>query len=68
MVNRMRCQPSKEDAMIKVIDSIQYHVWSDALHARELARQTNSPWDRGRTCVGLFKRRGLPLRISVRMH
>jgi len=38
---------SKEDAMIKVIDSIQYHVWSDALHARQLARQTESPWDRG---------------------
>jgi hypothetical protein len=33
--------------MIKVIDSIQYHVWSDALHARELARQTGSEWDRG---------------------
>ncbi len=33
--------------MIKTIDSIQYHVWSDALHARELARQTESEWDRG---------------------
>lgn len=33
--------------MLKVIDSIQYHVWSDALHARQLARQTESPWDRG---------------------
>ncbi len=33
--------------MIKVIDSIQYHVWSDALHARELARKTTSDWDRG---------------------
>lgn len=33
--------------MIKVVDSIQYHVWSDALHARELARQTASEWDRG---------------------
>jgi hypothetical protein len=33
--------------MIKVIDSIQYHVWSDALHARLLARQTSSEWDRG---------------------
>ena len=33
--------------MGKVIDSIQYHVWSDALHARELARQTENPWDRG---------------------
>lgn len=33
--------------MLKVINSIQYHVWSDALHARQLARQTESPWDRG---------------------
>lgn len=33
--------------MIKVIDSIQYHVWSDALHARQLARETKSSWDRG---------------------
>ena len=33
--------------MIKVIDSIQYHVWSDALHAHELARETKSDWDRG---------------------
>jgi len=33
--------------MLKVIDSIQYHVWSDALHARQLARKTESPWDRG---------------------
>jgi hypothetical protein len=33
--------------MVKVIDSIQYHVWSDALHARELAKSTESPWDRG---------------------
>jgi hypothetical protein len=32
---------------IKVVDSIQYHLWSDALHARELARQTQSPLDRG---------------------
>lgn len=33
--------------MIKTIDSIQYHVWSDALHARQLAKQTESKWDRG---------------------
>jgi hypothetical protein len=37
----------KEYAMVKVVDSIQYHVWSDALHARQLARETKSPWDRG---------------------
>jgi hypothetical protein len=33
--------------MIKLIDSTQYHVWSDPLHARELARQTKNDWDRG---------------------
>jgi len=33
--------------MIKVIDSVQYHVWTDALHARELARKTASDFDRG---------------------
>lgn len=33
--------------MIKTIDSTQYHVWSDALHGRELARTTESEWDRG---------------------
>lgn len=33
--------------MIKTIDSIQYHVWSDALHALALARMTQSRWDRG---------------------
>ncbi len=26
---------------------MQYHVWSDALHARQLARQTSSVWNRG---------------------
>lgn len=40
-------QETWNETMIKVIDSIQYHVWSDALHARQLARQTASPWDRG---------------------
>jgi hypothetical protein len=33
--------------LIKLINSIQYHVWSDALHARQLAKQSESPWDRG---------------------
>lgn len=32
---------------IKLIDSTQYHLWSDALHARQLARTTNDEWDRG---------------------
>lgn len=41
------CPLGKVGVMIKVIDSIQYHVWSDALHARELARETKSDWDRG---------------------
>lgn len=33
--------------MIKLIDSTQYHLWTDALHARVLARQTQNDWDRG---------------------
>lgn len=33
--------------MIKLIDSTQYHLWTDALHARVLARQTQNAWDRG---------------------
>jgi hypothetical protein len=33
--------------MIKVIDSAQYHVWSDALHALQLARTTANELDRG---------------------
>ena len=32
---------------IKLIDSTQYHLWSDALHARQLARTTTDDWDRG---------------------
>lgn len=29
------------------VESSEYHVWTDALHARELARQTPDRWDRG---------------------
>jgi len=32
---------------IKLINSTQYHLWSDALHARQLARATHDEWDRG---------------------
>jgi hypothetical protein len=31
----------------KSVDSTNYHVWTDAIHARALARQTNNEWDRG---------------------
>lgn len=31
----------------KIVDSAHYHVWTDALHARELARQAKNNWDRG---------------------
>lgn len=31
----------------KVVDSPHYHIWTDALHARELARQARNRWDRG---------------------
>jgi hypothetical protein len=31
----------------KLVTSTHYHVWTDALHARELARQAQNKWDRG---------------------
>jgi hypothetical protein len=32
---------------VKEVTSSHYHLWTDALHARELARQANNEWDRG---------------------
>jgi hypothetical protein len=29
------------------VDTPHYHLWTDALHARELARETQNEWDRG---------------------
>ena len=31
----------------KIIESPHYHLWTDALHARALARKANNKWDRG---------------------
>ena len=31
----------------KIVENNHYHVWTDALHARELARRTKNKWDRG---------------------
>lgn len=31
----------------KVVEDPHYHLWTDALHARALARQANNKWDRG---------------------
>ncbi len=31
----------------KIVTNPHYHVWTDALHARELARQAQNRWDRG---------------------
>lgn len=31
----------------KIVESSHYHIWTDALHARELARQAKNHWDRG---------------------
>lgn len=31
----------------KLVESNHYHIWTDAIHARQLARQTNNKWDRG---------------------
>jgi hypothetical protein len=33
--------------MIKLIESTHYHLWTDALHGRSLARQARNDWDRG---------------------
>lgn len=33
--------------MFKLVESTQYHLWTDALHGRSLARQANNDWDRG---------------------
>ncbi len=31
----------------KIVESSHYHIWTDALHARELSRQALNRWDRG---------------------
>jgi hypothetical protein len=31
----------------KIVENPHYHLWTDALHARSLARQANNKWDRG---------------------
>lgn len=31
----------------KLVESQHYHIWTDALHARSLAKQANNRWDRG---------------------
>lgn len=31
----------------KIVESSHYHIWTDALHARELARQAKNRWDMG---------------------
>ena len=40
--------------MPTIVDSTQCHLWTDALHARQLAREALNKWDRGtyvRMCV-----------------
>ena len=31
----------------KLVESNHYHIWTDAIHARQLAKQTGNKWDRG---------------------
>jgi len=31
----------------KIVENAHYHLWTDALHARALARQAHNKWDRG---------------------
>jgi len=33
--------------LTKYVTDNHYHIWTDALHARQLARQTSNRWDRG---------------------
>jgi hypothetical protein len=38
----------------KIVDEPHYHLWTDALHGRALAKQAKNPWDRGtyvRWCI-----------------
>lgn len=38
----------------KLVTSLHYHIWTDALHARALAHQAQNKWDRGtyvRWCI-----------------
>jgi len=40
--------------MPTIVDSLQCHLWTDALHLRQLAREAKNQWDRGtyvRMCV-----------------
>lgn len=34
-------------AFPKIVENPHYHLWTDALHARALAKQANNCWDRG---------------------
>jgi hypothetical protein len=31
----------------KLVESNHYHIWTDAIHARQLSTQTSNKWDRG---------------------
>lgn len=31
----------------KLVESNHYHIWTDAVHARQLSKQTSNKWDRG---------------------
>lgn len=33
--------------MLKLIENNHYHIWTDALHARALSKETSNRWDRG---------------------
>lgn len=31
----------------KIVENAHYHIWTDALHGRALARQAQNRWDKG---------------------
>lgn len=48
----------------KIVEDNHYHVWTDALHARALAKQTKSEWDRGTFVRWTFMSAWISLEIA----
>jgi hypothetical protein len=66
---------------LRSISTPHYHLWTDALHARQLARETQDEWDRGSyvrwtiqaawtafeaTCEIVLRAHGLGMRFKER--
>lgn len=42
----MKGRLSEMNEIIRHIDSSEYHLWTDVLHACSLSRQANNSWER----------------------